>query len=222
MSGGRRTPRDARRRRLGQNFLPRHLADHLIDEAGFRHGELVVDIGAGRGALTLALARRGIDVKAVELDPIWAEHLRRRVQQEAQARVRVVNTDFLSYRLPDRPFRVVGCLPFGLTTAILHRLLDRADTALERADLVVQWEVARKRAQRPPSNLLSTIWAPWWEFRLGRRIAATEFRPIPRVDGAVLVITKRQPPLLPPTMARSYGAFVQLHWPFGSRRDVNV
>jgi 23S rRNA (adenine-N6)-dimethyltransferase len=214
MSAYGRTSRDERRRRLGQNFLRPEIADRLVAEAGFRRGELVVEIGAGPGPITLALARRAVDVIAVELDPVWAKRLRDLVRRAAAARVRVVEANVLSRPLPARPFRVIGSLPFGQTTSILRRLLDDPMVPLERADVIVQWEVARKRAALPPSTMLSTVWAPWWEFRLGRRIPAAEFRPVPQVDAGVLVIRRRERPLLPLAMAGRYGEFVRAHWPF--------
>lgn len=217
MPGPRRAPRDERRRRLGQNFLRADLAERLIAEADIRPGELIIDIGAGSGALTWALARRGAEVVALEVDPAWAARLRRLALQ-VEGRVEVVQADFLSWRLPSRPFRVVGCLPFGATTAILHRLFDDPMLALVRADLILQWEVARKRAESPPSTLISTAWAPWWEFHLGRRIPADEFRPMPRVDGGVLVATRREPPVLTPLMASAFAGFVRDRWPFPSIR----
>jgi 23S rRNA (adenine-N6)-dimethyltransferase len=76
----------------------------------------------------------------------------------------------------------------------------------------VQFEVARKRAAIPPSTALSTAWAPWWTFELGRRIPARAFRPVPRVDGAMLHVARRQPPLLPLDMASAYVDFVQRRW----------
>lgn len=208
-----RTQRDERRRRLGQNFLRPERAERLVAEAGFRPDELVVEFGAGLGAITIALAKRGLEVVAVELDPVWAERLRQRVRSLGQARVRVVEADFLSLPLPTRPFRVIGSVPFGRTTDVLRHLLDEPRVPLERADVIVQWEVACKRAAIPPATLLSTIWAPWWEFRLGRRIPSAEFRPVPKVDGGVLVVTRRDWPLLPPAMTHSYAGFVRAHWP---------
>ena len=203
-----RTPRDERRRRLGQHFLGSELADALVDEASIRPGELVVEIGAGRGALTHALARRGAQVVAIEKDPDWADRLRR----EVTPNVTVVCCDVLDFRLPRRPFRALGSIPFGATTAILRRLLDDPDGALQRADLVVQWEVARKRAATPPATMLSTTWAPWWTFEVGRRIPARAFRPVPAVDAAVLCVRRRTPPLLPDRMAPAYGTFVRRQW----------
>jgi 23S rRNA (adenine-N6)-dimethyltransferase len=208
----RRSPRDERRRRLGQNFLRPELAERFVEDAGVRAGDFVVEIGAGSGAITAALARRGADVCAIEVDPAWAERLRREFRRGD--RVQVVAADFFAVQLPRRPFRVVACLPFAHTTAILARLLGDPHDHLRRVDVIVQWEVARKRAAVPATTLRSTAWAPWWEFRLGRRIAATDFRPVPRVDGGVLVATRRDPALLPPAMSARYEAFVRVNWPF--------
>lgn len=218
MSAQRRTPRDERRRRLGQNFLRPEFADRLVADVDFQPGELVVEIGAGLGAITLALAHREVEVVAVEVDPVLAQRLRERVRGMGRGRVRVVEADFLSLPLPTRPFRVMGSLPFGGTTDILRRLLDDPGVPLKRADVVVQREVARKRAAIPPSTLLSTVWAPWWEFHLGRRIPAAAFRPVPQVDAGLLVITRRDSPLLPPAMAASWAGFVRTHWPFDRAR----
>jgi 23S rRNA (adenine-N6)-dimethyltransferase len=216
----RRTPRDERRRTLGQNFLRPDLAEGFVEDAGVAAGDFVVEIGAGSGVITAALASRGVDVLAVEVDPAWARKLRSTVGRAHPNRVRVVTADFLSTPLPARQFRVVACLPFGHTTAILDRLLGDPASRLQRADVIVQWEVARKRSAVPATTLRSTAWAPWWEFRLGRRIPAREFRPVPRVDGGVLVVTRREPALLPSAMTAPYERFVRAHWPFPTDRRI--
>ena len=211
MSARRRTDRDWRRRQLGQNFLDPATADQIVDQAAFAPGELVVEIGAGSGVLTRALVRRALRVIAVEPDPVWARRLR---EQTARHDVHVVARDFLAVTLPREPFRVFGSLPFARTTDILHRLLDDPAILMRRADVIVQWEVAVKRAATPPVTLVSTAWAPWWEMQLARRIPAALFRPVPRVDAGLLTITRRHPPLLPVAMARSYADFVRREWPF--------
>ncbi|HSZ36031.1 MAG TPA: rRNA adenine N(6)-methyltransferase family protein [Acidimicrobiales bacterium] len=213
MSADKRTQRDERRRSLGQNFLQPERAEQLVDSAALVAGDLVVEIGAGRGALTYALAARGVQVVALEKDPHWADALRREVVRRGlDGLVRVVRCDALAYRMPRRPFRVIGSLPFGATTPILRHLLDDPESRLERADVIVQWEVARKRAIMPPSTLLSTTWAPWWSFEVVERIPAAAFRPVPSVDAAVLCVTRRDPPLLPPRMAVPFASFVRHQW----------
>ncbi|HEY1651372.1 MAG TPA: rRNA adenine N(6)-methyltransferase family protein [Acidimicrobiales bacterium] len=212
MSADKRTRRDERRRSLGQNFLRPDLADKVVAGAAFAPGDDVIEIGAGRGALTFALARCGVRVVALEKDPRWADALRREVVRRGLDEVRVVCCDALDYRVPRRPFRVIGSLPFGSTTALLRHLLDDPGSCLARADLIVQWEVARKRTLMPPSTLLSATWAPWWSFDIGRRLPATAFRPVPSVDAAVLTVTRRDPPILPLQMAGAYASFVRRQW----------
>ena len=87
-----------------------------------------------------------------------------------------------------------------------------------RADLVVQWQVARHRArvgEGRSADLLGAIWAPWWTFARGRRLPAAGFHPRPGVDAAVLVITARPSPLLAPADFARYTAFVTADWTAG-------
>jgi hypothetical protein len=165
--------------------------------------------------VTAALVRRGVHLVAVEPDPVWCWNLRKRFGREP--RTWTVESDFLTIPLPNQPFRVAGSLPFSKTTDILRYLLDDPGSFMVRADVVVQWEVARKRAAYPPSTLLSTIWAPWWEIGLRQRIPAADFRPIPRVDAGYLAISRRDPRVLPLSMARRYAEFVRQQWPFDCR-----
>ena len=212
MSADKRTPRDGRRRRLGQNFLRPDLAEALAAQAALGPGDLVVEIGAGRGAWTFALARHAARVVALEKDPAWAARLRGELRRRHVDNVDVICCDALAYRMPRHPFRAVGSVPFGTTTAILRHLLEDGGSGLQRADLVVQWEVARKRAAVPPTTMLSTAWAPWWSFEVGRRIPAAAFRPVPSVDAGLLTVTRRRPPLLPGRLAPAYADFVRRHW----------
>jgi 23S rRNA (adenine-N6)-dimethyltransferase len=214
VSAAKRTPRDERRRRLGQNFLRPDLAEELVAQAAFHPDDVVVEIGPGRGACTFALAAACPwgEVVAVEKDPHWADRLRREAARRKVGNLSVVCSDVLAFRLPGRTFRVLGSIPFGATTAILRHLLDDPGGGLLRADLVVQWEVARKRVAVPPTTALSTAWAPWWTFELGPRLPAASFRPVPSVDAAVMRIIRRDPPLLPERMATAYGAFVRREW----------
>lgn len=197
--------RAVRRRVLSQNFLIDHRAiDTLVDGSGAGDGDLVLDIGAGNGLISTALARRGARVQAIERDPGLADRLRARFTTWPS--VSVVEGDVLAMPLPAEPFRVVANIPFGITTQILRRLLD--EEALARADLIVQAEVARKRGTRGRGTLLNASWEPWFEFGTGARIPASAFRPRPRVDAAILIITRRDPPLLDLASRPGYTEFV--------------
>jgi 23S rRNA (adenine-N6)-dimethyltransferase len=219
VSAVKRTPRDERRRRLGQNFLQPDVAEGLVAAASFRPDDLVVEIGAGLGRCTFPLAERVQRVIGVEVDPALAARLRLALERRRIANVSVVCADARRYRFPNRPFRAFGSLPFGATTALMRHLFDDPDGGLVRADLVIQWEVARKRAAVPPTTLLSAAWTPWWTFELGQRVAAHSFRPVPAVDAAVLTVARRTSELLPVNMATLYAEFIREHWDTSRQRD---
>src|SRR5579859_2758908 len=184
--------RAVRRRVLSQNFLvDRRAIDALVTGSGTGAGDLVVDIGAGNGLISEALARRGARVLAVERDPALAERLRAKFA--TWPGVTVVEGDVLKTPLPAEPFRVVANIPFGITTKILRHLLGASGT-LARADLIVQAVVARKRGSGGRGTLLNACWEPWFEFGTGPRVPATAFRPVPRVDAAILTVARRDSP----------------------------
>lgn len=211
----RRAPRPAQRPDLGQNFL---VDDRLIGRfvAGLRlqPGDLVVDLGAGAGALTLPLARAGAEVWAVEADPAWVARLQRMVDQAGLSdTVRMIGTDLRRFRLPrHRPYRVVANPPFGLTTEVLGLLLDDPARGPERADLILQQEVAHKHATSPPTALRTAAWAPWWRFELGLRVGRDAFRPRPSVDARVLTAIRRDDPVLPPWLAPGFVDVLRPAW----------
>jgi 23S rRNA (adenine-N6)-dimethyltransferase len=203
VSGGAR-----RRAELGQHFLAGGwLAAELVEQAGVGPGDLVVEIGAGTGVLTEALARRAGRVVAVECDPRLAARARGRLA--SCPNVRVVTGDALVVPVPRRPFRVVANLPFGVTAAMVRRLLGDPRIPLERADLVVQEQAARRYAARRPGSAEAIAWGAWYELAAGRRLGPSCFRPPPRVGAAVLVVRRRRPPLVPIAGSHRFAALLQ-------------
>jgi len=156
-----------------------------VDAAGVSPGELVLDVGAGLGALTAPLVRAGARVVAVELHPGRADRLRRRF---ADAPVTVVRADAGDLRLPSRPFRVVSSPPYNISTALLKRLL-APGSRLVSADLVLQRQVANRwaRGEAPGANR----WFRYYDPSIGLRLPRKAFTPPPHVDSAVLVLRKR-------------------------------
>ncbi len=166
-----------------------------------------MEIGAGRGALTAALAERARVVIAIEVDPRFARGLRSMFAGDPV--VRIVEGDARSWPLPREPFRAFGNVPFAITTDLLRRLLDDPVGAMTRADLIVQREAALKRVADPPRTVLSLRWGPWWTFAIERYLPARSFHPPPRVDAALLVIRRRERPLLPESEGAAYRRMVR-------------
>jgi 23S rRNA (adenine-N6)-dimethyltransferase len=197
-----RTARDARRRALGQNFLVDERAiAAVVGTLDPPPGALVLDLGAGAGALTAAVAARGARVLAVERDPGWARALRERAAGWGD--VAVVHGDALAVPFPRVPFLVVSSAPYGISTKLVRRLLQDAH-GLERAVLVLQLQAARRLAGRPAGGRFAATWAPWFELRVRRRIPAAAFRPVPSVVSAILTLAPRDVPLLSPAAFPAY------------------
>jgi 23S rRNA (adenine-N6)-dimethyltransferase len=138
-----------------------------------RRGDVVVDLGAGEGALTLPLAGVGCRVLAVELHPHRASVLRGRVEG---LRVAVLELDLDAFRWPGHAFRVVANPPYAGTNALVRRLL--AVPQLRSADLVVAEGAARGLARRYAGRL-----------ELGERVPPYAFRNRP--PGAARVLRLR-------------------------------
>lgn len=189
------------------------MVERLLARLDLRAHELVVDVGAGTGALTIPLALAGASVLAIERDRRWVAELQQRVEHAGVAgRVKIRRGDLRQVPWPRRPYRVVASPPYALTTRLLERLLDDPRTGPERADLLVQWEVARKRTAQPPTTLRSAAWAPWWRFELGEKVTRQAFRPVPATDSAWLTVTRRDPPVLPVELAPGFHQALQPHW----------
>jgi 23S rRNA (adenine-N6)-dimethyltransferase len=187
------------RHELGQNFLTDHRIAARI--ARLVPPGPVVELGPGDGAVTRYLLRRREPLTAVELDPRRAAALERRFGHQ----VTVVRGDMLRFREPG-PHHVVSNVPFGITTPLLRHLLGQVGWGT--AVLLLQWEVARKRAAVGGTTQLTASWWPWFEFALAGRVPAAAFRPRPSVDGGLLVMSRRERPLLDRGRRGAYERFV--------------
>jgi len=171
--------------RWGWHQLADDWAYRLVAAAGVQPGDLVLDIGAGTGALTAPLVRAGARVVAFELHPQRAAVLRDRFRCDP---VKVVQVDVADLRLPRRPFRVVANPPFAVTTAVLRRLLARG-SMLQSADLLIpRHTAARWAAGRAPD---SRRWLGQFDVTRGASVPRSAFRPAPPGETALLKIRRR-------------------------------
>lgn len=172
------------RRQWGWHQLDRRWAQRLVADANIKPGAVVLDIGAGAGALTAPLVATGAHVIAVEAHPERARHLRRRFGEA----IVVVQTDACDLWLPRRPFRVVANPPFNVTTALLRRLLQPGSRLLS-AHLIVQEQAARRWAGATAPG--ASRWRRTFGVSIGTRVPRSALLPPPHVDARVLVIRRR-------------------------------
>jgi 23S rRNA (adenine-N6)-dimethyltransferase len=177
----------------------------IVDLAEVGADDLVVDLGAGRGALIGPLRDRGARVLAVELDRGSAAHLRRVHADDHGVEVR--HDDALRVALPTEPFRVVANPPFGRSTDVVRRLVS-ADVPLVAATLVLQLDAARRLSGDHGSGTFSLSWTPWFDLTVVDRIDRSAFRPVPSVDAALLTVRPRTVPWLSPASCTAWQAFV--------------
>lgn len=154
-----------------------------------RPSGLVLEPGVGEGVLTVALAQAGAEVVGYEIDPLLA------ARAKAKTGLNIIRGDFLRIRPPDRPFAVVGSIPYSITSKIVDWCL-RAPR-LTSATLITQLEYARKRSGDFGRWTLVTVksW-PWFSWRMLGTIDRESFRPVPAVDSAILRIERRPEPLV--------------------------
>ncbi|WCO68177.1 rRNA adenine N-6-methyltransferase family protein [Iamia majanohamensis] len=172
-------------RRWGWHQLAEREAARLVASSPIGPGALVLDVGAGTGAITVPLLAVGARVVAVEAHPGRARQLRDRFGDD----VVVVRADARDLRLPRRPYHVVGNPPFAVTSALLRRLL-QPGSRMVSARVVLQDQAARRWAS--PSAPGVHRWGRAFDAELGRRVPRRAFRPPPPVDARVLHLDRRR------------------------------
>jgi 16S rRNA (adenine1518-N6/adenine1519-N6)-dimethyltransferase len=201
------------RKRLGQHFLTdTRILDRIVDALYPAAGELVIEIGAGRGALTERLLARGARVVAIELDRDLAAILRKRYAGERC--VEIVEGDVLDMSLAAlahrEPFTVVGNVPYYITTPIVFHILEQM--VATRAVLLVQREVAERMGAAPGSaafGALSVNVQVSADVKVLFRVAAGAFTPAPKVESALVRLTPRDSSVIGLEERHGFRVFVQ-------------
>lgn len=194
---------------LSQHFLksPR-LALKLIGHSNLKKRDLVLDIGAGSGVITAALAKRVREVWAIEPDHATAEKLRANLAKYQIQNVQVIERDFLEVDLPKEPYKVFANPPFHLSAKIFYHLLGlenhdgdivaRGDTDQRRPDaiyLILQKQLALKliATDRHYTSQLGRQILRDYDARIRLPLRADDFTPPPAVPTVLYEAKPRRP-----------------------------
>jgi 16S rRNA (adenine1518-N6/adenine1519-N6)-dimethyltransferase len=181
------------RKRFGQHFLEPAWVAKLIDTLGDTRRDTFLEIGPGRGALTRPLARQARHLVAVEID----RDLAARLEADVPENVRIVTADFLDVDLDELlrghplPVRVVGNLPYNVSSPILFKLLQLHDGGRRFSDatLMLQREVADRLAAAPGTREYGALAIQVALHAAVERVLTLPpgaFRPPPKVTSAVV------------------------------------
>ena len=219
--------RDAKKH-LGQNFLhEKGVIDRIVLAIDPQPGDRIVEIGPGQGALTLPLLDRHGAVTAIEFDRDLLQPLAAAAQPHGTLNLlnaNVLDVDFSALAnggIPgEGPLRLVGNLPYNLSSPILFHALDHA-AAIRDMHFMLQKEVVERMAAGPGSKVygrLSVMLQAYCRVTPLFKVPPGAFRPAPKVDSAVV----RLQPLPPDAIAvADHARFAHVvRAAFGQRRKT--
>jgi 23S rRNA (adenine-N6)-dimethyltransferase len=196
-----------RRAELSQHFFrDPALAARMVAGLPLLRNAPVLEVGPGTGRLTEALADAGFRVIAIENDARLFRSLRARLI--GRTNVELHHADALRFALPCGAYSVVSNVPFGVSSALMRRLLDGPSPPVD-AFLIVQREAAEKYAGAPRETQFSLLHKPRYELRVLRTFRRADFEPPPRVRPVLLHVHRHEEPLLNDEAARRYASFVE-------------
>src|SRR3989339_617072 len=180
----------------GQNWLvDETVVKKIIQAADIKSNDLVLEIGPGTGVLTQALVDAGAQVVAVETDPSLIEPLRQRFG----GRIQLIEDDVLTFPVHrffhHFSYKLIANIPYNITSDLLRHFLTQKPKP-SRMILMVQKEVGDRIVARPPQmSLLSVMCQLYAVCRRVSVVPAGAFRPIPKVDSAIVQFDLEDPSL---------------------------
>jgi 16S rRNA (adenine1518-N6/adenine1519-N6)-dimethyltransferase len=213
----------APRRDLGQNFVgDPNTVRRIASLAGIGAGDHVVEVGAGLGSLTLALAESAARITAIEVDGGIVRVLREVVAELDNVTViegDAMHLDWTTVLDPtvEGGWTLVANLPYNVATPLVCDVLDHV-AHVTRIVVLVQREVAERFAASPRTSAYGAVSvkvAYWGAARVLGLVPASVFVPRPKVESALVEITRRKPPATPPDEL-----FALVRTGFGQRRKM--
>nr|WP_090890147.1 23S ribosomal RNA methyltransferase Erm [Evansella caseinilytica] len=190
----------------GQHFMHnKKLLTEMVHKAKVGKSDTVLELGAGKGALTTVLGEKAGKVLAVEYDAQLVGILKQKTAEYQNTKI--IHQDILSLRLPKEKFVVVSNIPYAITTPIMKWLLHHPATGLQRGVIVMEKGAARRFTAKTVKNVDVLAWRMWFDIRYVKGISRDNFSPPPSVDSAMVYINRKKAPMLP---TKDYAAFLGL------------
>lgn len=191
------------KKQYGQNFLlDDNILKNIVKSAELKKDTNVIEIGPGLGFLTNYLQQATTNVLCYEIDEQMAEHL-----NELNYNISIINDDFLKRNL-NKDFKnifdnsnnitLVANLPYYITTPILLKVLEET-TRIDKMIVMMQTEVAKRLCGKPSTkdyNALSVLIQYFTNPRIIFNVSPKSFFPEPNVESSVVMIEKKEEPLL--------------------------
>lgn len=212
------------RKRFGQNFLhDPGVIEKIVAAIRPLPGQDLVEIGPGQGAITLPLLAACGRLQAVELDRDLLEPLQATAASVGELVLHnrdALRTDFCALRQGERPLRILGNLPYNISTPLLFHLLDQAD-CIEDMHFMLQKEVVERMAAGPGDAAYGRL-SVMLQYRCAViplfTIGPGAFRPPPKVDSAFVRLTPHRAPPVEVADETLFARIVQQA--FGQRRKT--
>lgn len=174
----------------GQHFtIDKVLIKDAIRQANISNQDTVLDIGAGKGFLTVHLLKIANNVVAIENDTALVEHLRKLFSDARN--VQVVGCDFRNFAVPKFPFKVVSNIPYGITSDIFKILMFESLGNFLGGSIVLQLEPAQKLFSRKLYNPYTVFYHTFFDLKLVYEVGPESFLPPPTVKSALLNIKRK-------------------------------
>jgi len=209
-------------KRLGQNFLiDPNIVRKIVAAAAIQPDETVLEIGPGRGILTLSLCESQNTVIALEVDPHLVGYLKETLRCP---NLDLRHADALHFAYDTLPGRtvVVANLPYYISTPLLFTLLEVKDR-IGRMVLMLQAEVAERIVAAPNTEgygILSVLTQYRAEAKVAFRVSKNCFRPRPDVDSAIVTLRTRPHPNISPSTEAFFAKLVRAA--FAHRRKTLI
>ncbi|MBW6441849.1 16S rRNA (adenine(1518)-N(6)/adenine(1519)-N(6))-dimethyltransferase RsmA [Patescibacteria group bacterium] len=208
---------------LGQNFLTdKNVAIEMVKALDIKNGEEIIEIGPGHGVLTNILLEKTANISAkisaVELDPRLYIELKEKYSGEKKIDVINVNIlDWLSDFETDKNLKIIGSIPYYITSPIIHKII-KMKSVPETVVLLVQKEVAEKiKSTVPDSSYMSSFVQTFFDVKYLGKVPSKKFNPEPQVDGGILKMTRKDVDFSP-DFIRKYEGF--LHRAYSNPRKM--